>query len=101
MAMRALAVLAAVLLVGAFALATVLPPDLSLGQALSMLDRTLVGRLQALERAYLPGWVWTQITVSLLIRPAWLMPACLGVICGGAAATLASGGGTQRSRRRS
>ena len=100
MAMRLFAVFAAVLLVGAFTLATVLPPDTPLAEVLSMLDRAVLGRIAALEHANLPAWMWNEITVPLLLRPVWLLPACLGVICGGFAVTLASNQAAQRSPRR-
>ena len=38
--------------------------------------------------------------MPLLLRPVWLIPASIGLICGGAAATLTSGS-AHRSRRRS
>lgn len=99
-ATRILAVLAAILLVGAFTLATVLPPDFSLAAALPMLDHDLVQQAQGYANYYLPGWVWTHLATPLLVRPAWLLPAALGVIAAGAAATLASSAGPSRSRRR-
>ena len=98
--MRILTVLAAILLVAAFTLVTVLPPDLPLGAALTMLDHALVDRMQAVAREYLPGWVWVHMAVPLLLRPAWLLPASLGVVAAGAAATLHSSTGPTRTRRR-
>lgn len=100
-ATRILAVLAAILLVGAFTLATLLPPDLPLSSALSMLEPGLPGRIQAWVQAQLPGWVWLHLAVPLLTRPVWLVPAALGVVAAGASATLASSGTASRSRRRS
>jgi len=98
--MRMFAILSAVFLVSAFALATILPPDLALRDALAMLDHALPGRLQAGAVANMPGWVWNVLALPLLLRPVWLLPAGLGVVCAGAAVTCASSGGTQRSRRR-
>lgn len=98
--MRCFAVLAACLLVGAFALATILPPDLALTDGLALIDRSLPTRLQAGSVAHLPPWVWNMCVVPFLIRPVWLLPAGFGVVCAGAALTFASGGGAQRSRRR-
>jgi hypothetical protein len=99
-AMRIFAVLAAALLVGAFTLATVLPPDMPLAAALVMLDHDLVRDAQNLANDNLPAWVWQYMAAPLLVRPAWLLPASLGVIAAGAAATLASSIGPSRSRRR-
>jgi hypothetical protein len=99
-ATRTLTVLAAILLVGAFTLGTVLPPDLPLAAALTMLDHTLVSRMQGLAHQYFPGWAWEHLAVPLLVRPVWLLPASLGVVVAGVAATLASSTGPSRSRRR-
>lgn len=99
-ATRILAVLAAGLLVGAFTLATVLPPDLPLAAALAMLDGDLLREAQGYANDYLPSWLWPHVATPLLVRPAWLLPAALGVIAAGAAATLASSAGPSRSRRR-
>jgi hypothetical protein len=97
---RVFTVLAAMLLVGAFTLGTVLGPDLPLSAALAMLDTGLVSGMQALANQYLPGWVWEHVALPLLTRPAWLLPASLGLIMGGGAVTLASAAGASRSRRR-
>ncbi|MBV9756571.1 MAG: hypothetical protein JO047_05910 [Alphaproteobacteria bacterium] len=100
-ATRILAVLAAILLVGAFTLATLLPPDLPLSAGLAMLQDGLPARIQAWTNAQLPGWVWLHLALPLLTRPVWLVPASLGVVAAGAAATLASSATASRSRRRS
>ncbi len=100
MAARVFTVLAAVCLVGAFALASLAPPDMPLGQAIYIADRELLTAIEAFVRNHLAHWVWTGIAVPLLLRPVWLMPASFGLICGGAAATLTSGS-AHRSRRRS
>jgi hypothetical protein len=99
-AMRSFAILAAILLVGAFALATILPPDLALRDGLALLDTNLPGRLQAAAAAHLPTWMWNVLMLPVLLRPIWLVPAGLGMICAGAALTCASAGSAQRSRRR-
>ena len=97
--MRIMAVIAAAFLVGAFAVATLLPADLSLRELLALVDRGWPMRLQAAIADAAP-WIWTNLVVPLLVRPAWLLPATLGVLCGGAAATLATTGKQQRPRRR-
>jgi hypothetical protein len=97
---RVLAVLAAALLVGAVALAMLGPPDMPLGQALLAIDQHLLGGLQAGVERLLTHWTWTQIVVPLLIRPAWLVPAALGLICTGLSLTLPNGGRPERSRQR-
>jgi hypothetical protein len=100
MAARVFTVLAAVCLVGAFALASLAPPDLPLGRALYMADRDLLTGIERFVEAHIAPWVWSGMAVPLLLRPVWLIPASIGLICGGAAATLTSGSG-HRSRRRS
>ncbi len=101
MASKALAVLAAILLVGAFALATLGPPDIPLGQALMQIDQSLVPDIELGVDRHLSHWFLEHIIVPLMVRPAWLIPACLGLICAGAAATLASSGARHSHRRRS
>ncbi len=99
-AVRILSVLAAGLLVGAFAIATILSYDLSLGELVTMVDQGFVAWTRDATAAHLPAWVWQDLLVPLLTRPAWLLPAAVGLICGGAAATVATSGSTQRSRRK-
>lgn len=96
---RVLAVLAAVFLVGAFALATLLPPMLSLGQLLAMLDHPLLVAAQNLVRARVSDWVWVDLALPLLVRPCWLVPTGLGLVLAGASLTLGSRNGVPRSHR--
>lgn len=100
MASRILAVLAAICLVGAFALGTLLPPDLSLMELLAMLDHPTLVAIQNAVRAHMSDWTWTQIAVPLLARPCWLLPTELGLVFGGLAVTLVRRQGAPRSRRR-
>jgi hypothetical protein len=93
---RVMAVLAAAFLVGAFALATVASPDIPLGAALYTLHPQSLYVIQA----HLSAWLWSGAAMPLLVRPAWLVPACLGVVCAGLALTAASRKGPQRSPRR-
>ena len=99
-AQRILAILSAALLVGAVAVALLGPPGLPLGQALLQLDHTLLDVMRsAVERISAP-WIWTEIVLPVLARPAWLPPAALGLICGGLSLTLPVGRRTERSRQR-
>lgn len=100
-AQRILAVLAAVLLVGAVALAMLGPPAVPLGQALLMIDRDVTEALHRFTGTYLSTWLWDHMVVPLLVRPAWLVPAALGLLCGGLALSLPTRKATQRSHRRS
>jgi hypothetical protein len=98
---RVLAVLAAALLVGAVALAMLGPPSVPLGQALFMLDHDLTDLLHGSIQRHLSAWLWDHVAAPLMLRPAWLIPAALGLICGGMSLTLSSRKSTHRSHRRS
>ncbi len=93
---RVMAVLAAAFLVGAFALATIASPDISLGAALYTLDPQSLYAVQA----HISAWLWNGAAMPLLVRPAWLLPACLGIVCAGLSLTTASRKGPQRTPRR-
>ncbi|HET6238787.1 MAG TPA: hypothetical protein VFE41_28090 [Acetobacteraceae bacterium] len=87
-ARRILAILAAAFLVGAVAVALLGPPGMPLGQALLAIDHRVLDVLQsAVERAITP-WLWSEVILPVLIRPAWLLPAGLGLICAGLSFTL-------------
>ena len=98
---RVLAVLSAICLVGAVALAMLQPPDEPLGQALYFIDHDLVGTLQRDVDHYLNSLVLGLLFVPLLLRPAWLLPAAIGVIFGGLAMTVSSRRAPGNQRRRS
>ncbi len=80
---RSLIILAAVLLVVAFALATAGQIDAPLDELLARIDPALATRL----RAALPDWMADRIVLPLLVRPAWLIPSALGLLCAGGALT--------------
>lgn len=101
MASKVLAIGAAVMLVGAFALATLAPVNMSLGQFLMATNEDLLRVLHdALRNAHMM-WVWDHVVLPMLVRPAWLFPASLGLVCVGGAATFGSNGATRGQRRRS
>ena len=85
---KVLAVLAAIALVGAFALATMLPPLTSLAELVAMLDNRTLLALPEWVRIHVPEWVWRWLVVPVLMRPVWLPPAALGMVLGGLAITL-------------
>jgi hypothetical protein len=100
-AQRILAVLAAVLFVGAVGLATVGPRMVSLSAVLSYLSATAeTGLHNWLVRVIAP-WAWEYVARPLLIRPAWLPLGSLGLICAGVALSLPARDATRRSHRRS
>jgi hypothetical protein len=95
---RILAVTAAMALVGAFALATMLPPMTSLAELVAMLDNPTLLALPQMVHGNAPQWVWDWLVLPLLMRPVWLLPAAIGVVLGGLAITL-QGPGAPKSPR--
>jgi hypothetical protein len=97
---RILAIVSAALLVGAVAVALLAPPGMPLGQALLAVDHRALGVLQSdVERVFGP-WLWTEVILPVLARPAWLPPAALGLICAGLSLTLPQGRREERPRQR-
>jgi len=84
---RTFSVLAAALLVAAFALMIIPPATMSLAQGLSELNHELVMQAQHLVQRALGSWAWVWVCVPVLVRPVWLVPLCLGLLCAGTAAT--------------
>lgn len=97
---KVLAVVAAVMLVGAVAAGTLGPQDMSLGEALAALDHLKVTAVEAFIRAHLSGWLWDHPVRSLMDRPVWLVPASAGLLFAGGAMTAASRQKAPTSRRR-
>jgi hypothetical protein len=101
MLQRVLAILAAMLLVGAVALAMLGPPAVPLGQVLFMVDHDLMEAVHGFIGTHLAAWLWDYLVLPLMLRPAWLVPAALGLLCGGASLSLSTRKSTHRSHRRS
>jgi hypothetical protein len=99
-ASRALAVLAAASFVAAFALATLFPPLSTLAQLVVWDDPGALTAMHSWLVTHVAPWAWDDLTVPLLLRPCWLAPVCLGILCAGGATTLASRAGMPRSHRR-
>ena len=87
-ASRAFAIVACAFLVASFALATLLPPDLPLGQALLSIDPHVLEAARDAVRRDLSPALWADILVPVLMRPAWVVPAMLGTVLGGVSLTL-------------
>ncbi len=100
MAQRILAVLSAVLLVGAVAVALLGPPAMPLGQALLAIDHRALDALQSGVVHIFAPWLWTNVVLPVLVRPAWLPPTALGLICAGLALSLPHGRRAERRRQR-
>ncbi len=97
MAARVFAVLAAVFFVTAVALAALTPAGLTLGQGLVQMDGTALGWLQRHSMA----WAWDWIELPFLLRPLWLIPATLGLVCAGLAMSFNFGRASPSRRKRS
>ena len=95
---RILAVVAAILLVGAVGVAILGPPGMPLGQAISLFDHSLLATLRGGIRAR-AAWAWDDVLLPLLVRPAWLVPASIGIILAGASLTVGSRAGRGPHRR--
>jgi hypothetical protein len=94
-------VLAAVFLVGAVALASMLPPDMSLHEALHTIDSERADSMQHAMVNALGGRFWDSVFVPLLMRPVWLGPLFLGLICVGGAVSAGFHATPRANRRRS
>ena len=101
MTQRILAVLAAMLLVGAAALAILGPPAVPLGQMLFLVDHDLMNAVHGFIGTHLAGWLWDYLIAPLMLRPAWLVPAALGLILGGMSLSLSTRKSAHQSHRRS
>jgi uncharacterized membrane protein len=99
-AQRVLAILAAIFLVGAVAVATLEAPDIPLGSALAMVDQDFQAAVEDGLRAHVSQWMWDEMVVPVLVRPAWLLPAALGLVFAGISLTLTNRQRPQRSTRR-
>jgi hypothetical protein len=97
---RIMAVLAALCMVGAFALAVLLPPNLSLAELVARFDHNVLVAVQNWTTQHLSPWIWRSLVVPLLVRPDWLPLVMLGMVFGGAALTFVFRGGAAASRRR-
>ena len=100
-ASRILAMIACFLLVASFALATLMPPDLPLGQALLGLDRASLASLHALVVHHASLGLWQAIGVPILQRPSWMLPAMLGIVFGGLSLSFRPRAAVPTRRRRS
>ena len=100
-AQRTLAVLSAVLFVGAVGLATAGSEMVSLGSLLSYLGPSTETELHNWLVRVLGLWSWERVARPLLIRPAWLPLGSLGLVLAGVALSWPAHDATRRSHRRS
>ena len=64
------------------------PPDMPLGAALFLIDHDLLHAVHGGIEAHFDRWMWDDVVLPFLVRPAWLLPACLGVIFAGLSLTV-------------
>jgi len=100
-AQRTLAILSAVLLVFAVAIAMLGPRAVTLARALTQIDGHLVQTLHTWIDRYLSTWIWSEMIMPLLQRPAWLLPAAAGIVCMGLSVSLSYRKRAHQSHRRS
>ena len=98
---RVFAVLAAVLLVGSVAMATLLPPETTLYGAIFKLHPLSPEHMQQLVVGRVGHFVWATLALPLLNRPVWMVPVCLGLICVGGAVTAINQAAPHTKQRRS
>jgi hypothetical protein len=99
-AARILAVVAALFFVTAFSLALMLPPELSLGQAIAALSDAGLAAVQDAVRRPVPDWIWLNLALPLLQRPAWVLPATIALVTAGISASLTFRQASARSHHR-
>jgi hypothetical protein len=90
-----------VLLVCAVGLATLGSRAISLGRGLANLDGRLEEGLRSWTLHLFGPWAWTELVTPLLVRPAWLLPASLGLIFMGLSLSLSYRNASRHSHRRS
>ena len=76
---RILAVISAILLVGSVALATLGPPSVPLGQVLLMVHHDLTEALRSGIEQHLAAWIWSDVALPVLVRPALARAGRTGV----------------------
>ncbi len=98
---RVFTVLAAIFLVGAVALATMLPPDMTLHEAMHAIDAARADDWQHTLAHALGKTIWDWVIAPLLLRPVWMVPLSLGLICVGGALTASFHAPPKTKHRRS
>ena len=68
---------------------------------LFLVDHDLMNVVHSFIGTHLAAWLWDYLIVPLMLRPAWLVPAALGLILGGMSLSLSTRKSTHRSHRRS
>lgn len=98
---RLLSVLTAAFLVAAIALGSLAPQGWPLTSLLLAISRNAASYVVSQARDGTPYWLWAGVIAPFMVRPAWLLPAFIGIVCGGLCLTLASRQRQPSRRRRS
>jgi hypothetical protein len=98
---RVFSVLAATLLVAAVAVATLAPPGMSVLEALNEAAPDMLDFLRHAMTGRFGAFVMHYVATPLLVRPLWLMPTSLGLVCIGVAASCFPSPPGHTKRRRS
>jgi hypothetical protein len=98
---RIFTVLAAALLVGSVALGTLAPADMTLQEALTIVAPDTLAFVQHAMTGRIGAFLWLHLASPLLLRPLWLVPTSLGLVCIGVAASCFPSPSGHTKRRRS
>ncbi len=87
----------AICLVASFAVASLMRPFATLAELLVLFDHRMFTVWNKAEHSTMATWLWMHLVMPLMVRPAWLVPTGMGLMCVGAATSFAWG---QQSARR-
>lgn len=94
---RTFTLLSAFFLVGATALAALMPRGTTLSRGISLLNASI----EPWMRSHSSVWAQEWLEIPFLGRPLWMFPAVLGVVFAGIAASATLGAASPTRRRRS
>lgn len=90
-AAKLFAAVGAACLVASFAVASLMRPFATLAELLLMMDHRMFVAWNRAEHSPMATWLWMHLAMPLLVRPAWLLPTGVGLVCVGAATSFAWG----------
>ncbi len=85
------AAMGAFCLVLSFALAALMSPFQTLAELLLMLRPHWLEWFNQPVATGFVGWVWRNLAIPVLVRPDWMLPMMLGLVCVGIAAQITWG----------
>ena len=94
---RTFTLLSALFLVGAIALAALMPRGMTLSRGIGMINASL----EPWMRTHSSTWAQEWLEIPFLGRPLWMLPTVLGVVFAGIAASATLGSASPTRRRRS